>query len=127
MKLTIFSVIFGSFFIICITLFLYLSYYAYSGVNRISSMDAKKEIQSGEIKHIIDVRSYDEWLLGHHPKAIHMPVSQIDEIKLKHIDNNDKILVYCNTGQQARYASEKIEKLGFNNVVYIASSHLSLL
>ena len=60
-------------------------------------------------------------------KLIHMPVSQIDEIKLKHIDNNDKILVYCNTGQRARYASEKIEKLGFNNVVYIASSHLSLL
>ena len=127
MKLTLFSLMFMSFFIACICVFLYLAYYAYSGNNRLSSDEAKKQIDTGLIKHIIDVRSYDEWLLGHHPKAVHMPSSQIDEMKLKHIDKDESILVYCNTGQRARYASEKIQKLGFNNVNYIASSYLSLL
>lgn len=116
-----------SFFIACVCVFLYLAYYAYSGKNRISSDEAKEKIKNEKIKHIIDVRSYDEWLLGHHPHAVHMPVSKIDDVKLKHIDKKEGILVYCNTGQRARYASEKIEKLGFTNVNYISSSYLTLL
>lgn len=127
MKLTLFSILFMSFFIACICVFLYLAYYAYSGRNRLSSSEAKNQIEEGLIKHIIDVRSYNEWIIGHHPKAIHMPTSQIDELKLKHIDKDEPILIYCNTGQRARYASEKLQKIGFNNVYYIASSYLNLL
>lgn len=127
MKLTLFTIIFTSFFIACFCVFLYLAYYAYSGRNRLSSEEAKKQINETEIKHIIDVRSYDEWLIGHHPKAIHMPSSKINEMKLKHIEKDESILVYCNTGQRARYASEKIQKLGFNNVYYIAGSYLSIM
>lgn len=127
MKLTIFSILFMSFFIACICVFLYLAYYSYSGKNRLTSIDAKSQIDKGLINHIIDVRSYDEWLLGHHPNAIHMPVSKINELTLKHISKEENILVYCNTGQRARYASEKIQNVGFENVYYISSSYLSIM
>ena len=49
------------------------------------------------------------------------------QFTLKHIDKDEPILIYCNTGQRARYASEKLQKIGFNNVYYIASSYLNLL
>ena len=127
MKLTLFVIIFSIFAIICMGIFAYLTYYSYSGENRLDLSTAKELIESQEIKHIIDVRSYNEWLSGHHPKAMHMPVNNVDELKLKHIDKNDKILLYDNTGQRARYASEKLQRLGFENVYYIASSFNGLL
>jgi len=37
------------------------------------------------------------------------------------------LLVYCNTGQRARFAAEKLEGLGFKDVYYIAGLYTSLL
>jgi len=37
------------------------------------------------------------------------------------------LLVYCNTGQRARFAAEKLEDLGFKDVYYIAGHYSSLL
>ena len=37
------------------------------------------------------------------------------------------ILVYCNTGQRARFAAEKLASLGFQDVVYIDGSYRTLM
>jgi len=42
------------------------------------------------------------------------------------INFNDKIIVYCNTGQRARNAAEKIYNLGFKNVKYIVEPYIFL-
>ena len=47
--------------------------------------------------------------------------------KINQINKNDGILVYCNTGQRARKAAEKLKKLGFKNVFYIASTYKTIL
>ena len=40
---------------------------------------------------------------------------------------NEGILVYCNTGQRARYASEQIAKMGYKKVYYIDGTYKSIM
>jgi hypothetical protein len=69
-----------------------LRYYSLSGTQLISAARAKKMIKSGEIKHVVDVRSKFEWDFGHYPGAVHMPVNVISAERLKKFDKNDGIL-----------------------------------
>ena len=96
-----------------------LRYYSLSGTQLISAARAKKMIKSGEIKHVVDVRSKFEWDFGHYPGAVHMPVNVISAERLKKFDKNDGILTYCNTGQRSRVGAEKIASFGFKKVYYI--------
>jgi rhodanese-related sulfurtransferase len=104
-----------------------LRYYSLSGTQLISAARAKKMIKSGEIKHVVDVRSKFEWDFGHYPGAVHMPVNVISAERLKKFDKNDGILSYCNSGSRARAGAEKIASFGFKNVYYIDGTYHSLL
>jgi phage shock protein E len=104
-----------------------LRYYSLSGTQLISAARAKKMIKSGEIKHVVDVRSKFEWDFGHYPGAVHMPVNVISAERLKKFDKNDGILTLCNTGQRARAGAEKIASFGFKNVYYIDGTYSTIL
>jgi phage shock protein E len=103
-----------------------LTAYTYFGPNLISSEEAKKHIKSGKIKAVIDVRTIMEYRAGHYPKAIHIPVNKINEKTTSELPKKG-LLVYCNTGQRARFAAEKLESLGFEDVSYIAGLYSTLL
>jgi len=104
-----------------------LRYYSLSGTQLISASRAKKMIKSGEIKHVVDVRSKFEWDFGHYPGAVHMPVNVISAERLKKFDKNDGILTTCNTGQRARAGAEKIASFGFKHVYYIDGTYSTIL
>ena len=104
----------------------FASYYTFSGEQLIDASDAKKKIKDGSIKTIIDVRTNPEWKLGHYKSAIHIPVSGFTKKKFNKFNKNDGVLVYCNTGQRARNAAEKLKSYGFKNVYYISSTYKSL-
>jgi rhodanese-related sulfurtransferase len=103
-----------------------LTAYTYFGQNLISSEEAKRLIKEGKIKVVIDVRTATEWRMGHYPKALHIPVDKINEKTVTELPKRG-LLVYCNTGQRARFAAEKLEGLGFKDVYYIAGLYTSLL
>ena len=109
------------------TVFSLANYYTYSGANLISSANAKKLIQQGKIDIIIDVRTNVEYNVGHYPNSLNIPVNAIDVKTTANLNKDSNILVYCNTGQRARVASDKLNTLGFKNVVYIPGSYLSIL
>ena len=67
-----------------------------------------------------------EWRAGHYPKALHIPVNKINEKTTTELPKKG-LLVYCNTGQRARFAAEKLENLGFEEVYYIAGHYSSLM
>lgn len=113
-------------FIIVILFLLYSIYYTYSGVNLISSAKAKQMIQNNEVDYIVDVRTQLEWSIGHYKDAIHIPINSINESTLPVNYNQSVFIVYCNTGQRARIAAEKMEKLGVKKVYYIAGTYKSL-
>lgn len=100
--------------------------YTFMGQNLVSSSEAKRLIREGKIKKIIDVRTITEYRAGHYPKALHIPVNKMDEKTTTELPKKG-LLVYCNTGQRARFAAEKLKKLGFKDVYYIAGLYTDLL
>src|SRR5210317_1315049 len=100
--------------------------YTYMGQNLISASEAKRLIKKGKIKKVIDVRTITEYRTGHYPKALHIPVDKINKKTTAELPNGG-LLVYCNTGQRARFAAEKLVELGFKQVYYIAGHYSSLL
>jgi len=103
-----------------------LTAYTYFGQNLISSKQAKKLIKEGKIKKVIDVRTDMEWKAGHYPGAVHIPATTINRKTTAQLPKKG-LLVYCNTGQRARFAAEKLVELGFKDVYYIAGVYTSLL
>ena len=100
--------------------------YTYMGQNLISASEAKRLIKEGKIKKVIDVRTTTEYRTGHYPKALHIPVNKISEKTTTELPKKG-LLVYCNTGQRARFAAEILEELGFEDVYYIAGPYTGLL
>jgi phage shock protein E len=103
-----------------------LTAYTFLGENLISSEEAKRLIKEGKIKKVIDVRTAVEYRAGHYPRALHIPVDKINEKTTSELPKSG-LLVYCNTGQRARFAAEKLTELGFKQVYYISGYYTSLL
>lgn len=113
--------------VIFVGLFAGLIIYSLTGDNLVSSSTAKKMIKSGRIQKVIDVRTDTEYNMGHYKGSIHIPVYKINKQTTSKLSKTEGILVYCNTGQRARYASEKLMILGFKNVYYISGHYSTLL
>jgi len=113
-------------YIIAISIvFFLLIFYTFTGKNLLSASEARSKIASGEISAVVDVRTSLEYSNGHYPGAVHIPVGDISEETTSSLPPKG-LLVYCNTGQRARYGARKLEKLGFKNVYYIACSYTCL-
>lgn len=112
------------------SVFAFASYYTYAGVDLVDAKKARKMIKNKKIDYIIDVRTTTEWKLGHYPGAEHIPIDRITKKKLEKLskDYKDKtFLVYCNTGQRARAAAEKLHSFGVKDAYYISGTYLSIL
>jgi len=99
--------------------------YTFLGENLVSAKQAKLMIQTGKIKKVIDVRTIAEYRAGHYRGAVHIPVNKINNKTTTELPKSG-LLVYCNTGQRARFAAEKLIDLGFKDVYYIAGHYSSL-
>lgn len=83
------------------------------------SNNAYKEISYQEVFKeigdtvILDVRSYNEYKNGHIESSTNLPVEEIEKIKY---DKDTKIIVYCNSGNRSKQASDKLIKMGYNNI-----------
>ena len=99
--------------------------YTFLGENLVSAKQAKFMIRSGKIKKVIDVRTIAEYRAGHYRGAVHIPVNKINKKTTTELPKSG-LLVYCNTGQRARFAAEKLIDLGFKNVYYIAGHYSTL-
>jgi rhodanese-related sulfurtransferase len=103
--------------------------YSISSPNRISSKLGKILLKNNKIDIVLDVRTKIERdSVGFYPGSIHIPASDLEtEFVNKYPNKNIFILAYCNTGQRARKAVEKLEKLGYMNVMYITGYYKELL
>ena len=114
--------------VILLIIFLYYAYnYAMDSPYRVSSEKAKKLIQNGAL--VLDVRTdLERSTLGYYPDSIHIQSSDLEEIMPnEYPDKNITIVAYCNSGQRARMATEKLHSLGYNNAVYIVSTYDTLI
>ena len=96
----------------------YAYYFAISSPYRISSEETTQRIRSNQIDLVVDVRSQLERdTIGFYPHSMHVP--NINAFPEQEPDKSTRILVYCNTGQRARIATEQLRKMGYNHAVYM--------
>lgn len=100
--------------------------YGMSGKHHVTPMEAKTLIETGKVKKVVDVRTAIEYKAGHYPGAIHIPVTTISEKTTQGLPRKG-LLVYCNTGQRARIAAEKLDALGFEDVYFIDGTYGTLM
>jgi rhodanese-related sulfurtransferase len=115
--------------LLVIVLIIFLYRYAMNSPHRISSEIAKELLQNGQIDLVLDVRTnLERNTLGYYPGSVHIPGSDLEKrMPLEYPNKNINILAYCNSGQRARIATEKLHELGYNNAAYIASTYGTLL
>ncbi len=89
--------------------------------NRIDYQQAKEMIKNQDNVFLVDVRSIIEYNGGHIPKAISLPLDNIEERAKNKLRKNDYIILYCHSGSRSRKALAKLEKMGFKNVYNLGS------
>jgi phage shock protein E len=96
---------------------------------RIPAEEARGRLAAGQFDLVLDVRTATERAtLGFYPNSVHLASADLETtMPAQFPDRSARILVYCNTGQRARAATEKLVAMGYTNVRYISGSHLSLL
>ncbi len=73
---------------------------------------------------IIDVRSPAEYSSGHLPKAINIPLNQI-EAALPHRcpDRSRVLLLHCHSGARSGLAARRLKAQGYHNTFNLGSYH----
>ncbi len=115
--------------IILIITLIGLHRYANQSPYKISSATAKQLLAANTFAGVLDVRTAAEReVLGYLPGSYHVPAIDLDVIIPQMFpDKNVHLLIYCNTGQRARKAAEKLQALGYKNTVYIVGSYRELM
>lgn len=83
----------------------------------ISQEKAKEMMESSKDYIILDVRTEEEFALGHIEGAINIPNEEIGHNEIKALpDKNQTLLVYCRSGHRSKQASSKLAILGYKNI-----------
>jgi phage shock protein E len=88
---------------------------------KISQEEFAKKIEGDNKPLILDVRSLNEFLMGHVPGAINIPHNQITKRLNEIIAYKEKeIVVYCRSGFRAGFAEKDLETAGFTRLFHLA-------
>lgn len=61
---------------------------------------------------LVDVRENSEWKSGHAPRAVHIPLAQIDQ-GARRLQKNRPVVVVCASGMRSRTGAKQLRTLGF--------------
>lgn len=82
--------------------------------------EAVSIIEGDEPFILLDVRTQEEFDQGHIPGAICIPNESIlSEQPAQLPDLNQRILVYCRSGNRSKQAAQKLAELGYTDIVEI--------
>lgn len=71
---------------------------------------------------IVDVRTPSEFAAGHIPRAINLPVGQIETtLPPRAADKNQPILLHCQSGTRSALAKRKLNAMGYANAYNLGS------
>ena len=89
-----------------------------SGYRQVSK-DEAVALMDGESGYImLDVRTAEEFSDSHIPGAVNIPNEEIGTEEIPQLpDKDQKIFVYCRSGNRSKQASEKLAALGYTNII----------
>lgn len=94
----------------------------------INPNEAKKLMKQNYFNVILDVREKDEWVEGHHPVAVHIPLENVEKkFFFKYPKKDIKILIYCRSGIRAKKAERILKSQGYINIMVFNNSYDELL
>jgi phage shock protein E len=104
-------------------------FYAIGSPYRVSAETARAKLRSKQYDVVLDVRTQVERdTLGFYPNSVHIPSGDLETSITKLFpEKHTRFLLYCNTGQRARRATEIMKGLGYTDVEYILGGPGSLL
>ena len=86
----------------------------------ISAKDARELLKHGAI--VIDVRTAGEFVAGHLPIAVNLPLSEIETNLDRRVTDKDQVLLlHCQSGARSSEAKKKLIALGCPNVFNLGS------
>jgi phage shock protein E len=65
---------------------------------------------------VVDVRTPGEFASGHHPRAINIPVDQVESRIAEFGDKKKPVVVYCASGVRSSRAKQTLEAAGYTSV-----------
>lgn len=71
---------------------------------------------------VIDVRSAGEFTAGHLPKAINIPLSEIEAVIVRKVKARNRVLLlHCQSGVRSQTAARKLRAMGYSNAFNLGS------
>jgi len=81
---------------------------------------ARQHLRNGGL--VIDVRTPAEFQREHLPKAINIPLGDLEqEVPRKVKDKNQPLLLHCLSGGRSGLAKSKLKRMGYTNVFNLGS------
>ena len=81
-------------------------------------VDINKLIKRNPGCRLVDVRTSDEYRMGHIPGAVNIPNESISNVQPSRLsDLSETILVYCQSGMRASQATKKLKRMGYSGVI----------
>ena len=89
-------------------------------VGLIPVREARELLEEGAI--VIDVRTEHEFAGGHLPRAINIPLDQIEIMAPQQIkDMNQVLLLYCHSGISSAAAARRLKRMGYTSALILGS------
>ena len=105
---------------ICIILAVLAAVFLLKRASQITSKDAQARLKNGAL--VIDVRTPSEFSSGHLPKAINIPLDQIETVLPRRVkDKSQVLLLHCHSGMRSGMAKKKLNALGYSNAYNLGS------
>jgi rhodanese-related sulfurtransferase len=97
---------------------------AKKGIVEINVSDLKKMLESREDFSLIDVRDKQDADKGMIPQAVNVSRGMLEHnIDQVTTDKNRKIVLYCGGGSRSALAAVSLKRMGFKNVISLASGY----
>jgi rhodanese-related sulfurtransferase len=110
--------------IINILLFVLIGWFFYKrvgpvkGLKNLSGEELNQKVRNGDTM-LVDVREHHEFMNGHIPKSINIPLSKLKN-QLAEIPKDKELILYCQSGMRSKHAARILQKQNYKKV-----SHLS--
>ena len=90
---------------------------SHRGYQWIEKQEAFEMMKKYSNYRIVDVRSREEYQMSHLPKAVNIPLDDLEDECLELLPNlNSVIFVYCTSGIRSRRACEMMSHMGYENI-----------
>lgn len=87
-------------------------------LNVINNDELQAKMTSNVNIVLLDVREEAEYAFNHIPKAISIPLGELED-RMNELKKEDEIYVVCRTGSRSDLAAQKLAANGFTNVVNV--------